>query len=154
MCTPPARLTIGHVHVRHVSSWPLSQARELFRNLPSLVDIDIPDDKHFTVCGDVHGQYYDLLNIWELNGLPGPDNPYLFNGEHYEQAVSTKLACSACWQGCCLLMLLVVESGRALATALLKPPDRLVAVVYLRCTYHCVELTLVYRCVVGCARKL
>jgi hypothetical protein len=32
------------------------------------------------VCGDVHGQYYDLLHIWELNGLPGPENPYLFNG--------------------------------------------------------------------------
>lgn len=63
----------------------LLQARELFRNLPSLVDIDIPDDKHFTVCGDVHGQYYDLLNIWELNGLPGPDNPYLFNGDFVDR---------------------------------------------------------------------
>lgn len=59
---------------------PAAQARQLFRELPSLVDISIPDDKHFTVCGDVHGQFYDLLNIWELNGLPGPDNPYLFNG--------------------------------------------------------------------------
>lgn len=74
---------VGHVNVCHVCLVHPSQARELFRNLPSLVDIDIPDDKHFTVCGDVHGQYYDLLNIWELNGLPGPDNPYLFNGEHF-----------------------------------------------------------------------
>lgn len=57
------------------------QARQLFQKLPALVDVDVPDDKHFTVCGDVHGQYYDVLNIWELNGLPGPDNPYLFNGE-------------------------------------------------------------------------
>jgi serine/threonine-protein phosphatase 5 len=56
------------------------QARQLLRDLPSLVDISIPEDRHFTVCGDVHGQFYDLLNIWELNGLPGPDNPYLFNG--------------------------------------------------------------------------
>lgn len=24
--------------------------------LPSLVDITVPDGKHFTVCGDVHGQ--------------------------------------------------------------------------------------------------
>jgi hypothetical protein len=57
------------------------QARQLLRELPSLVDIDIPSDRHFTVCGDVHGQYYDLLNIWKINGNPGPDNPYLFNGE-------------------------------------------------------------------------
>lgn len=57
------------------------QARDLLRQLPSLVDIDIPSDRHFTVCGDVHGQFYDLLHIWELNGNPGPDNPYLFNGE-------------------------------------------------------------------------
>eukprot|EP00775_Hariotina_reticulata_P007235 gene7235-7448_t len=65
----------------------LLQARELLRALPSLVDISIPDDGHFTVCGDVHGQFYDLLNIWELNGLPAPDNPYLFNGTGGTSAV-------------------------------------------------------------------
>lgn len=57
-----------------------NQAHALLRELPSLVDVPVPDDRHFTVCGDVHGQFYDLLHIWELNGLPGPDNPYLFNG--------------------------------------------------------------------------
>lgn len=44
---------------------------------PSLVEIDIPHDKKFTVCGDIHGQFYDLLNIFELNGLPSEDNPYV-----------------------------------------------------------------------------
>ena len=57
------------------------QARKQFRSLPSLVDVDFPADRHFTVCGDVHGQYYDLLNIFELNGMPSPENPYLFNGK-------------------------------------------------------------------------
>lgn len=76
------------------------QARQLFRGLPSLVDISIPDDKHFTVCGDVHGQFYDLLNIWELNGLPGPDNPYLFNGVHCCNLVWLAWLASASQLGC------------------------------------------------------
>lgn len=52
----------------------------MLKQLPPLVDISIPDEACFTVCGDVHGQFYDLLNIFELNGRPSEDNPYLFNG--------------------------------------------------------------------------
>jgi serine/threonine-protein phosphatase 5 len=52
---------------------------------PTLVDITIPDNCHFTVCGDIHGQYFDLLNIFELNGLPSNDNPYLFNGDFVDR---------------------------------------------------------------------
>ncbi|XP_073122365.1 serine/threonine-protein phosphatase 5 isoform X2 [Henckelia pumila] len=61
------------------------QLRETLRALPSLVDINVPDGKHFTVCGDVHGQFYDLMNIFELNGLPSEDNPYLFNGDFVDR---------------------------------------------------------------------
>ncbi|KAG2717541.1 hypothetical protein I3843_03G182300 [Carya illinoinensis] len=61
------------------------QIREILRALPSLVDISVPDGNHFTVCGDVHGQFYDLLNIFELNGLPSDDNPYLFNGDFVDR---------------------------------------------------------------------
>ncbi|XP_019166338.1 PREDICTED: serine/threonine-protein phosphatase 5 isoform X2 [Ipomoea nil] len=61
------------------------QTREMLRSLPSLVDIEVPQGKHFTVCGDVHGQFYDLLNIFELNGLPSEDNPYLFNGDFVDR---------------------------------------------------------------------
>ncbi|XP_058219367.1 serine/threonine-protein phosphatase 5 isoform X4 [Rhododendron vialii] len=61
------------------------QMRDMLRALPSLVDINIPNGKHFTVCGDVHGQFYDLLNIFELNGLPSEDNPYLFNGDFVDR---------------------------------------------------------------------
>lgn len=48
-----------------------------FMAQPSLIDVTIPDDNKFTVCGDIHGQFYDLLNIFELNGLPSETNPYV-----------------------------------------------------------------------------
>ncbi|XP_039062817.1 serine/threonine-protein phosphatase 5 isoform X1 [Hibiscus syriacus] len=61
------------------------QTREMLRAQPPLVDINVPDGSHFTVCGDVHGQFYDLLNIFELNGLPSEENPYLFNGDFVDR---------------------------------------------------------------------
>lgn len=33
----------------------------MLRALPSLVDIVVPEGKHFTVCGDVHGQVMNIL---------------------------------------------------------------------------------------------
>jgi hypothetical protein len=44
---------------------------------PTIVDIPVPEGSKITVCGDVHGQYYDLMNIFEKNGPPSPENMYL-----------------------------------------------------------------------------
>ncbi|KAG9448146.1 hypothetical protein H6P81_014274 [Aristolochia fimbriata] len=68
------------------------QARDMLRAMPSLVDVTIPNGNHFTVCGDIHGQFYDLLNIFELNGLPSEENPYLFNGDFVDRG-SFSLEC-------------------------------------------------------------
>ena len=56
-----------------------------FRSLPSLIRVPVPADGKITVCGDVHGQYYDVLNLFTLNGLPSEDNPYLFNGDFVDR---------------------------------------------------------------------
>lgn len=55
------------------------------RKQPSLVDVKIPDDGKFTVCGDIHGQFFDLMNIFDMNGLPSETNPYLFNGDFVDR---------------------------------------------------------------------
>lgn len=65
----------------------LCQVYKILKESPSLMRLKIPEGEggHFTVCGDTHGQFYDVLNIFELNGLPSKDNPYLFNGDFVDR---------------------------------------------------------------------
>ncbi|RIA82021.1 Metallo-dependent phosphatase-like protein [Glomus cerebriforme] len=59
--------------------------RKIMLETPSLVDITIPQSSKLTVCGDVHGQYYDFINIFKINGVPSETNMYLFNGDFVDR---------------------------------------------------------------------
>ncbi|CBZ37567.1 serine/threonine-protein phosphatase PP1, putative, partial [Leishmania donovani] len=58
----------------------LTEVREIFMSQPMLLEIRPP----VRVCGDTHGQYYDLLRIFEKCGFP-PYSNYLFLGDYVDR---------------------------------------------------------------------
>lgn len=72
--------------------WPWDEAKKLIIDVVTLLKQErtlermcIPPGGKITIVGDVHGQLFDLVKILETNGLPGPGNPYIFNGDFVDR---------------------------------------------------------------------
>ncbi|KAF8463589.1 Metallo-dependent phosphatase-like protein [Kalaharituber pfeilii] len=69
------------------------KAKEIFYDEPTMPDISIEKDHKLTICGDTHGQYFDLLEIFNRNGYPSQTHAYLFNGDFVDRGSwSTEIA--------------------------------------------------------------
>lgn len=72
--------------------WPWEEAQALVKDATTVLAaegtlerIEVPAGSHVNVVGDVHGQFWDLLKILDINGWPSPTNPYLFNGDFVDR---------------------------------------------------------------------
>jgi serine/threonine-protein phosphatase 5 len=69
------------------------EVMKIIRKEPTMVEFDVEEGHEITVCGDTHGQFFDLMEIFRLAGKPTEKHSFLFNGDFVDRGSwSTEIA--------------------------------------------------------------
>ncbi|KAI9915682.1 hypothetical protein PsorP6_008548 [Peronosclerospora sorghi] len=114
---------------------PVSSALEIIRHATNIMSQEqnvIFIRAPYTLVGDLHGQFQDLLELFRVHGFPAVDNPFLFLGDYVDRGVSS-----------CEIILLLLAYKIALPGS----------VYLLRGNHECRSLSTFYGFRVECLQK-
>ena len=108
--------------------WIIKEAQEIFKKEPTLLEIEGP----IRVTGDFHGQFYDMLRLFEISGGGLPKNKFLLMGDFVDRGK----------QGIEVMCLLLAYK--------VKYPDK---IFLLRGNHECSSITRMYGFYDECKRR-
>lgn len=73
-------IVVYSLFLRPVSYTYWFQAKEILSKESNVQEVKCP----VTVCGDVHGQFHDLMELFRIGGK-SPDTNYLFMGDYVDR---------------------------------------------------------------------
>ena len=109
-------------------NYVIDKSYEILQKEDSLLKIEAP----LYICGDIHGQYYDLLRVFDILNYP-PQSTFLFLGDYVDRGKQSLE---------CLLLLLSLK---------IKYPDK---IFLLRGNHECEALNKIYGFFDECKRRL